>query len=308
MIDRRKVLIAPSTFAELDPDPMNRLAECGFEVTNNPYRRKLTVTELKELLPGMIGLIAGLEPLNREVLSESNLKAISRCGIGMSNVDLDAANELGIIVKNTPDAPTVAVAELTVGAIIGLLRMIPPMNQDLHNCQWNKQIGIQLEGKKVVIIGFGRIGRYVARLLRPFNVDLVAVDPALEGVVEETAILSLEEALSQADIITLHVGGTSPVLSKQEFLMMKHGVYIMNAARGGVIDEDALIESINNGKIAGAWIDAFQEEPYSGPLIGYPQVILTPHVGSYTRECRKRMEMESVENLISALEEAYRGG
>jgi D-3-phosphoglycerate dehydrogenase len=308
MNERRKILVAPSSFAELDSEPREKLIQYGFEVINNPFRRKLTSSELKDLLRGAVGLIAGQETIDREVLRESSLRVISRCGVEMSNIDLKAAKELGIIVRNTPDAPTIAVAELTIGAMIGLLRMIPAMNHELHNKKWSKKVGVQLSGKTVVIIGFGRIGRYVARLLRPFDVKLIAVDPALQGIVEQTPVVSLKEALPRADIITLHPSGTSQVLGEHEFSLMKRGVFILNAARGGTIDEDSLLEAITGGKVAGAWIDAFAQEPYSGPLTECPQLILTPHVGSYTRECRKRMEMEAVDNLVSALREASKGG
>ena len=308
MTEQKKVLIAPSSFAELDPEPVNKLVEHGFEVVNNPFHRKLTTSELKDLLPGVTGLIAGLETIDREVMTGSSLRVISRCGVEMSNVDIKAAGELGIIVRNTPDAPTIAVAELTIGAMIGLLRMIPAMDHELHSKRWTKKIGVQLSGKTVAIIGFGRIGRYVGQLLKPFNVKLLAVDNALQGVVEKTPVVSLEEALTRADIVTLHLSGTSQVLGRRELSMMKEGVFILNAARGGVIDEDALLEAIKGGKVAGAWIDAFSREPYSGPLADFPQVILTPHVGSYARECRQRMEMEAVDNLISAWEEASEDG
>ena len=192
--------------------------------------------------------------------------------------------------------------------MIALLRMIPAMNQELHNKKWGKKIGVQLSGKTVVIIGFGRIGRSVGRLLRPFDVKLIAVDPALQGTIEQTPVVSLHEALPQADIITLHLSGTSQVLGRHEFSMMKEGVFILNASRGGVIDEDSLLEAIKEGKVAGAWMDAFTQEPYRGPLADFPQVILTPHVGSYSRECRQRMEIEAVDNLISALGEVSESG
>ncbi len=301
MNGKNKILITPSSFGELDLEPIDELVKNGFEVVKNPFGRKITTQELKELLLGTVGLIAGLETIDRETLRNSTLKVISRCGVGMSNIDLKAAKELGIIVKNTPDAPTIAVAELTLGALLGLLRMIPQMSQDLHQEGWNKKIGTQLSGKNVLIIGFGRIGRYLVKLLRPFNVKLLAVDPALSGIVDGVPIVSIKRALPQADIICLHLSGATQVLGKEEFSKVKKGVLILNAARGGVIDEEGLEEAIKEEKVAGVWLDVFAEEPYAGPLVDYPQVLLTPHVGSYTRECRKRMEMEAVSNLLSAL-------
>lgn len=303
MEKQKKVLIATSSFGELDKAPLEKLKNSGFEVVLNPYGRKLTKKELKELLPGVTGIIAGLETLDREVLAGSSLRVISRCGVEMSNIDLKAAEGLGIIVRNTPDAPTTAVAELTVGAMLGLLRMIPLMDRELHEGKWTKKIGSQLAGKTVVIIGFGRIGRHVAKLLKSFGTETIAVDSALEGTVEDIPIVSLEEALARADIVTLHVSGTSRVLGKKELALMREGVFILNAARGGVIGEDSLLEALKSGKVAGAWLDTFEEEPYKGPLKDYPQVILTPHVGSYSLECRRRMEMEAVNNLLAAWKE-----
>ncbi len=299
-----KILIGPSSFSTLDYSPMNRLIEAGCEVIENPFKRKLTKSELIELLAkGVTGLIAGQEPLDREVLEKCNLKVISRCGSGMSNVDLTATKELGIKVFSTPDAPIEAVAELTLGAMLCMLRMIHQMDKDLHEGKWTKKIGVQLEGKTVVIIGFGRIGRRLAKLLAPLKTRILAVDPFLQESMDGIPLLSLEQALPQADIISIHSSAKTKILGDREFNLIKDGTFLLNAARGDLIDEEALIKALEEGRIAGTWIDTFKQEPYKGPLIKYPQVLLTPHVGSYTQECRKQMETEAVENLIAALEE-----
>jgi len=299
----KKVLIAPSVFATPDSTPLEKLIRNGFELIKNPYGRKLTREELVHLLPGVQGLIAGLETLNRDILKSSNLRVISRCGSGISNIDLDAARELRINVFSTPEAPTNAVAELTIGAMISLIRYIPQMNSDLHNAKWTKKIGSQLEGRAVIIIGFGRIGRKIAELLMPFRVNIIAVDPDCNLTSKGVRFLSLEEALPQADIITIHAAGDRIILGRKEFAAMKNGVFLLNCARGNIIDEAELVRSLENGLVSGAWLDCFSEEPYVGPLTKYPQVILTPHVGSYTAECRKRMEMEAVDNLITGFQE-----
>ncbi len=298
---KHKILIGPSTFAALDPTPMEMLLEAGFEVVNNPFGRKLTKSELKELLPGVTGLIAGLETLDKEVLCKSDFKVISRCGSGLSNVDLEAAKELGIKVYSTPYGPTSAVAELTLGALLNLLRLVPQMDRDLHEGKWNKKIGTQLEGKTIVIIGFGRIGRRFAELLSSFKTKILIVDPFLQDSKEVFPMLTLEEALPQADVVSLHASGETRILGEKEFDLIQPGAFLLSSTRGGLIDEDALIKSLEEGKIKGAWIDSFNQEPYSGPLTKFKQVILTPHVGSYTIECRRSMETESVENLLSAL-------
>jgi len=298
-----KILIGPSSFAEIDKTPMDRLVAAGYEVVNNPYKRKLTKKELLDLFDeDVVGLIAGLETLDREVLEKSRIQAISRVGVGLSNIDLDAARDLSIYVFNTPDGPTSAVAELTIGAMLSLLRMIPQMDHALHNGQWQKRIGVQLHGKTVAIIGFGRIGRRVAELLSPFGVKILIVDPYVE---ERSCIgyrkVAIEAALPESDIVTIHSSGHDCIIGEKEFALMKNRVYLLNVARGGVVSEKALVNAIEDGKVAGAWLDTFEEEPYKGPLCNYPNVTLTPHVGSYTAECRIQMENEAVDNLLNYL-------
>lgn len=287
-----KILITTSSFGTAEA--LKKLQDRGFEVVLNPHKRKITIPELKELLPGVIGLIAGTETIDRETMKNSGLKVISRVGTGVDNVDLVAAKELGIAVKNTPDAPTVAVAELTLGGILGLLRQIPQMNQAVHQKIWDKKMGIQLSGKTVLIIGFGKIGRTLAKLLEPFNITLLKIDQASQSI-------PLAEGLSKADIICLHASGKKEILGLGEFKLMKKGVFLVNTARGELWDENALIEALKSGQVAGAFIDVFHAEPYSGPLTEFSQVILTPHVASNTKECRTQMEIEAVDNLLFEL-------
>jgi len=298
---KKKVLIGPSTFAAIDREPLDKLLAAGFEVIGNPFGRKIAKKELISLLPGVNGLIAGLETLDREVMELSDLKVISRCGSGMSSVDQEAAKVLGIKVYCTPEGPTNSVAELTVGILISLIRLVPLMDSALHNNIWDKKIGFELCGKTILIIGFGKIGRRVSELLEPFHVNIIASDPFLNGKNEDIIVLPLDQALHRADIITIHASGEKIILGDREFCMMKEGVFILNGARGGLIDEDCLIDGLEKGKVAGVWLDSYNREPYEGPLTRFPQAILTPHIGSYTRECRRQMETKAVDNLISEL-------
>lgn len=300
-----KVLLGPSSFGEFDADPLNYLKETGYEIILNPYKRKLTKRELFELLKDdVLGIIAGLEPLDREVLEKTKLKVISRCGSGLSNVDQKTAKELEIKVFSTPDGPTLAVAELTIGIILSLLRFITRMNQDLHEGKWNKRTGFQLKDKNVVIIGFGHIGQKVASLLKPFKAHIIVVDPYLKKMnFKNVELLPLNTALKKADIVTIHCSGEEEVLGEKQFCLMKKGSLVLNAARGSVINEDALIKALDAGRVSGAWLDTFCKEPYDGCLRSYPQVILTPHVGSYTVEGRKKMEMDAVSSLVKAFNE-----
>jgi len=303
---KNKILVGTSSFSELDPTPRKKLENAGFEVIDNPYKRRLTKEEVLSLLKeDVIGLIAGLEPLDRDVLSLSHLKVLSRVGSGMANVDQVAAKELAISVCSTPDGPTESVAELTLACMLSILRLVPVMDAALHNGEWKKRIGFLLQNKTVLIVGYGRIGRRLAELLAPFNCRILVSDPFLSTNDEaEIEIVDLNEGLPLADIITLHASGEQCLLDKDEFMLMKQGVFLLNVARGGLISESELIKALKDESVAGAWLDTFSTEPYTGPLTEYPQVILTPHVGSYTRECRLQMEEEAVDNLLAVLLES----
>lgn len=300
---KKRVLIGPSVFADKEIKPLDIMREKGYEIVENPYRRKYTKKELMELLPGIEGLIAGLEPLDREVLEHSSLRVISRCGSGMSNVDLQAAQSLGIKVVNTPQAPVNSVAELTVGCMITLLRGVISANNDLREKKWSKFIGRQLGCMTVGVVGFGNIGRRVAHLLAAFGSRVLAVDPRYKSDDGGIPSVTLEEVLRIADILTIHCSGDKCLFGEHEFEMMKPGMFILNAARGTVIDENALKNAIDKKIVAGAWIDTFSKEPYDGVLCGIDGVILTPHIGSYTYECRRDMEMQCVMNLVNAFED-----
>jgi len=291
------VLITTSSFGE---DAIRILEQSGFEVINNPYKRKITQTELTSLLEGVYGVIAGLEQYDYDILSKSKLKVISRCGSGLSNIDLDAAKKLNIDVYNTPEGPTQSVAELTVGCLLSLIRDVPNVNNLMHTGKWEKATGHLLKDMKVLLIGYGRIGKTVAKILSSIGGKIFINDPFVkdEDIPDHYTKVDLIEVISKADVITLHNSGEDLILGENEFDLMKSGVYILNAARGGLIDEYALEKAINSGKVAGAWLDAYQEEPYNGDLSTYCQVILTPHIGSYTIEGRKKMEIDSVNNLL----------
>lgn len=299
-----RIAIGPSSFAAVDSAPLDRLLGSGFEVVPNPFGRRLDEQEITAHLVDIDGLIAGLEPLNRAVLSTADgLRAIARVGVGTDTVDLFAAEELGIRVSNTPAAPASAVAEATVGAMVSLCRAFPVANAALHDGRWEKIIGRSLSEAIVLIVGYGRIGQEVASLLRAFGATVLACDPnldheRLDGAVES----SFEEGLRQADVITLHAGGSTPILDADAFAEMSPGAVVLNSGRGELIDEPSLIAALDSGIVAGAWLDVFSSEPYVGPLAQYEQVILTPHMATYTRQTRRQMELEAVENLIRDLQ------
>lgn len=297
------ILIGPTTFGSGDPAPLQRIEAAGYVVRRNPVGRKMTEADLATALDGAVGLIAGLEPLTENVLDRSTLRVISRCGVGMENVDQAAARRLGIKVFSTPNAPTVAVAELTIGALICLLRRVSAMDQTMHAGGWEKLSGPQVKDKTVAVVGLGRIGLQVATYLRALGARVIGVDPMRRGEVDGIPIVSLAEALAQAHIVSLHASGSAEILGAAEFAQLRRGSYVLNTGRGGLVNETALQAALDEGKIAGAWLDAFAEEPYRGPLKNYRQVLLTPHVGYSSDEAKRQMEVEAADNLLQALAE-----
>lgn len=306
----KKIAITTTSFCAYDKYPLILLEEHGFAATLNPYGRKLKKHEILELCMGAEGVVAGTETLDAEVLKRlvqpgegHQLRVISRCGTGMDSIDLEAAKRLGIKVVNTPEGPTIAVAELTIGLIINLLRKVSLMDRDLKNGVWKKHMGNLLGGKKVGIIGFGRIGRKVAELLMPFGVETAYCDICEQSCSPACSKKEMVDLLAWADIITLHCSAPErmPLMGKQELENMKQGSWIVNASRGGLIDEEALYSFLRQGHIAGAALDVFDKEPYSGPLTELDNVILTPHIGSYAKESRIEMEMQAVKNLLHEL-------
>lgn len=301
-----KVIIAPSSFAVEDSTPLCLLESAGFEVIPNPVGRRWTEDEAVKFLNGVDGLIAGLEPLNRRVLSSTHgrLKALARVGIGMTNVDLAAAAELGIRVSSTPSAPSEAVAEMTLAALLALNRELPAMNASLHSGQWSKMISRGMRETILLIVGYGRIGRTVAGHAKALGATIHVFDPFTSAVADGVVDVyhtSLETALSVADAISLHASGEKTLLGVRELACLKRGSILLNSARGELVDEQALVDALERGQVGKAWFDAFWQEPYQGPLAKFPQVLLTPHAATYTRGCRLQMETEAANNLIRDL-------
>lgn len=298
-----KVFISTSSFAEYDKTPLKLLNDAGINARINPYKRQLTKDECLNHYKDIEGLIAGTEALSTEVLkSAKKLKVISRVGVGLDNVDMETVRQRGIKVFNTPDAPTLAVAELTIGLMLALLRHIPRGDREIRAGKWQKRMGNLLQGKIVGIVGFGRIGQKVGELVQALGAQVVYCDPAVNK--KGYKKLPLDELLSRADIVTLHLSGGgkgTPLLGEKELRKMKQGSWLINCARGGVIDEEALSQALKDGQLSGAALDVFNQEPYTGSLAKLDNVILTPHIGSYAAESRIEMEVEAVKNLIKGL-------
>lgn len=300
-----KVFISTTSFGKYDDAPLRKLRERGIDVLLNPFGRKMTPDECIVSYADIDGLIAGTETLNEKVLTSARrLRVVSRCGVGLDGVDLDAASRLGIRVLNTPDAPTLPVAELTVGLMLSLLRRLGEMDGDLRAGKWRKLMGSLLYGKKVGIVGLGRIGAKVSELLGCLGADCAYYD--VEKKDTNIKMMGLDGLLGWADIVTLHISrpGGKPLIGAKELSLMRAGAWLINVSRGGVVDEGALYDALKEGRLSGAALDVFEKEPYEGPLRELNNVILTPHIGSYAKEGRMRMEAESVDNLLTGLEES----
>lgn len=302
----KKVLITTSSFGKEDPTPLQLLRKRGVEYVLNPHQRKITEDELISLLerhkPDFI--IAGLESITHRSLTvmKDFVRVISRCGIGLDNVDLASAKELGIAVKNTPLAPVDAVAELTLGLMLNLLRKISYIDRAIRKGEFPKVMGELLHGKTVGIIGCGRIGTAVCKILQPFQCKIVGYDAFL-NYHPNISLLTLQDVLQQSDIVTLHINyseSNKNIINAQSLSSMKQSAYLINTSRGGLIDEIALYKALQDGKIAGAGIDCFETEPYTGNLQQVENIILTSHIGSYAKEARLQQEIESVKNLFEA--------
>ena len=301
-----QVLISTSSFNLDNFAQLSDLKKAGVEVKLNPFAARLTEEQVIDLLgTDTIGLIAGLEPLTQNVLkSAKSLKVIARVGTGLDSVDLVAAKELGITVLNTPDAPTKAVAELTIAHILGLLRNVSQADRQVRVGVWKGLMGSLLESKTVGIVGFGRIGKRVATLLSAFGASVIISDAQVEQ--SDYPNIELDELCIKSDILSLHLPyneATHHIINEKNLNLMKKGSYIVNISRGGLVDETALLAALKSGHLAGAALDCFEQEPYEGELRNLETVQITAHMGSYARETRDLMEQEASRLLVNALHE-----
>ena len=299
-------MISTSSFDHANFVGRDALERAGIAVVDNPHRARLAEDQIAALLgTDAVGLIAGLEPLTRRVLdAATGLRVIARVGTGTDSVDLAAAADRGIRVLTTPDAPTEAVAELTLAHVLGLLRHVAAADRAIRAGEWKGRMGGLLAGRTVGIVGLGRIGRRVAELVGAFGARVVGHDPAGAPAGIESA--TLDEVCARADVLTLHVPYSPErrhMIDARRIALMPRGALLVNCARGGLVDEAALRAALLDGRLGGAALDCFEEEPYAGPLAALEHVQMTAHMGSYARETRDAMEREASGGLVAALRE-----
>ncbi len=306
-----KVLVTPTSFGMGDPNLRSELAAQVGALIYNPTTRPLSSAELAKLLPGCDGYIAGLDRIDRAALEAADrLRVIARYGVGVDNVDLQAAREKGIVVTNTPLANAVSVAELTLGFILSLARMIPTADTAVRAGTWPRLSGITLQGKTVGLLGFGSIGQHVARRLRGFECSVLAYDPAGD---EKSAqeldvqLVSQDQVVGSADWLSLHLPllpETRNMVNASFIAHMKERSFLVNTSRGEIIDETALCAALQSGHLRGAALDVFAHEPLSvadNELLTLPGVIVTPHMAAHTDGATNAMGWSAVADCLAVL-------
>jgi len=302
------VYAATSSFCLHSKKPLSLLKNNSLFLKKNTKRRKLNQSELIQDLSDCVGVIAGTEEYREDVISKLNkLKVISRLGVGTDNIDINYALSKGIKIFTTENGPYEAVAELVITYILSFYRHINQSFIDLKNGIWNKRTGYLLSGKTVGIIGFGNIGKQVARLLQPFNCQILTFDLLRDKDFEinyGVKFVDINELLKKSNIITLHLNlnpKTRHFINQSTISKMKKDCLLINTSRGEIIDEKSLYNNLSKGHLLGACLDVFENEPYNGLLRELDNVLLTPHIGSYARETRIKLELEATENLITGI-------
>lgn len=304
-----KALITTVPFSDKDSTPIDILKQANVEYLINPLNKKLTEDELMEMVVDFDVIIAGTEPITAKVMDcATNLKMISRVGIGLDSVDLIAAEKRGITVSYTPDAPAPAVSELTVGMMLTLLRSTHVSNDEMHKGRWHRFFGRRLSNVTIGIIGVGRIGRGVIKHLQGFDSPrILANDINIDKQLAEQYNLewvSKEKIYQEADIVSLHVPLThltKDMIRRDHLLKMKQDSIVINTARGGIINEEDLYSVMQSGHLSAAAIDVFDFEPYNGPLRKVQNCLLTAHMGSMSIDCRTKMEIDATKEAVRFL-------
>jgi len=290
-----KIIIAD----QMEEEVVKSIGKLG-KVDFKPKDLKASISDADVLI------VRSATKVTKELLSYAKqLKVVARAGVGLDNVDAAECEKRGIKVINTPGASTNAVAELIIGVMICMLRNVQKANLQMKNKIWDKKnlTGKEIWGKTLGIVGFGRIGSMVADKAHALGMNVIAYDPHTR-LSEIAKFVDMETLFRNSDVISLHTiltEETKHMINKDTITKMKNGVYIINAARGALVDEDALYEACKSGKIAGAAIDVYETEPYTGKLLELDNIYFTPHLGASTVEAQNRIGEELVEKLKLAL-------
>jgi len=305
-----RVSIIANSFAQVSNKPLELLEREGIGYVLNTTGRKLVDSEIIEYSKGCNVIIAGTENLLNLVNRSDSLKLISRIGVGLNSIPLKVCKTKKIQVTYTPNAVTDSVAELTIAKILNSIKYVSQLDKSIRKNDWERILGGTINQSTIGIVGFGRIAKRVRELILPFKPSKLLIHElneidGLDAETKSTGIIQqqveLDYLLKESDVITLHLPlteKTSNLINQSSLSVMKKTAFLINTSRGGIINEDDLYQFLLNNQLSGAALDVFENEPYDGKLIELENILLTPHVGSYTDTCRARMEMEAVEDVI----------
>lgn len=302
----KRVLVTPRSLTHGDHPAFERMRQAGWEIVLGPKGRLPEEAELCDLVQLCEGWIAGVEPVTPKVLAAAKaLRVISRNGSGIDNIPLADAEQRGITVLRANGANAQGVAELTLGLALLAARSIHFADRGLKEGIWRRSMGAELNGRRVAVVGYGRIGQAVARLFAAFGSVVSVIEP-LDVATEPFARVDLESAIREAELITLHCPPApdgKPLLSQTLLSGARPGLTLINTARRTLVDEEGLLQQLENGRIAAYCSDVFdQADATAAKLIAHPQVIATPHLGAFTRESVDRAALEAVQNLLTFFE------
>jgi phosphoglycerate dehydrogenase-like enzyme len=305
----KKILVTPRSITKDGHPSLDRLRNAGYELVFCSPGKQPSEEELINILPGCSGYLAGVEKVSAKVLSAApGLQVISRNGVGVDNIDLKVARELNIVICKTDGANARGVAELTMSLIFAITRSISFADEKLKEGQWERRLGIEIKGKTLGIIGCGRIGKEVACLALGLGMNVIAFDPYINDFFTPAAnfrYAELDDLLAISDIISLHIPANSdgkPFVDDPFIQKLKKGVFIINTARGELIDDDAMIRALDTGIVKGYATDVFRTEPPGDNiLVKHNRVIATPHIGGFTEESVDRAMNGAVDNLLKYL-------
>lgn len=305
-----KVIITPRSYGLHSPSVWKTWEDRGFECICEPG--PLSEEKLSRLLSDADALIVGTDKVTERVLEQApSLRIVSKYGVGVDNIAVDFALSRGIEVTNTPGVNTEAVADYTFALILSLARRVPQSHIDVVQGQWKKSVGFEIWGKTIGILGLGSIGKGVVRRAKGFNMKILAYDlyPDNSFATEQNVeFVDLETVLRSSDILSLHLALTPQtyhLIGRKELSLMKQDAMLINTARGGIVDEDALFQALHNRQIGGAALDVFQNEPPEDtPLRKLDNVILTSHNAAASVEAIIRMTEQSTENVIEFFEKS----
>ncbi len=304
----RTLAITTSGFYMANPLLRDLEAE-GWSIVRNPFGRKMTEDEVSKLLQesGAEAMVAGVEPLTDRVFAENpQLRVISRCGSGLDSVDVAAAEARGIALSRTPEAPAEAVAELTISLAIAVLRRVGEADRLIRQGEWHALMGRSYGRSRIGIVGLGHVGSRVAKVSVVLGSEVGYTDLHVDNPAYER-FDDVEKLAEWADVLTIHLPhdeDTHNTVNEKILTALGPGGVIINTARGGLVDEEALYRALRDGRLAGAALDVFAEEPYRGPLTEFPNVLLTCHMGSYAKQVRAAMETEALRNAMNHLDPA----